>query len=146
MTREYREGAYLISTDRARLDVGAIHRFLAGSYWAKGIPLEVVRRSVENSLCFGLYAGAEQVGFARVVTDYATFAWLSDVFIAKPHRGRGLSKWLMECVRGHPGLQGIRRWTLVTADAPGLYGKSGFAPLKAPERWMEIYDPDMYLK
>ena len=146
MTREYREGAYLISTDRARLDVGAIHRFLAGSYWAKGIPLEVVRRSVENSLCFGLYAGAEQVGFARVVTDYATFAWLGDVFIAEPHRGRGLSKWLMECVRGHPGLQGIRRWTLVTADAHGLYSKSGFAPLKAPEGWMEINDPDMYLK
>ena len=141
---DWHKGEYTISTDRARIDLGVVHRFISEeSYWGRGRPLEVVRRSVENSLPFGVYRGAEQVGFARVVTDYATFAWLADVFVLQGHRARGLSKWLMEVVLSHPKLQGFRRWVLATKDAHGLYRQFGFEELRRPERWMERPDPQM---
>ena len=141
---DWQRGEYTISDDRARLDLGVIHRFISGeSYWGQGRPLEVVRRSVENSVPFGVYRGEEQVGFARVVTDYATFAWVADVFVVEAHRGRGLSKWLMEVILSHPQLQGFRRWVLATKDAHELYRKFGFMDLKRPERWMERPDPQM---
>jgi GNAT superfamily N-acetyltransferase len=141
---EWNKGEYTISTEPARLDFSVIHRFISEeSYWGQGRPLEIVRRSVENSLPFGIYRGGEQVGFARVVTDYATFAWLADVFVVEAHRGRGLSKWLMEVILGHPELQGFRRWVLATKDAHELYRRFGFLDLKRPERWMERPDPSM---
>jgi GNAT superfamily N-acetyltransferase len=125
MAYEWRHGAYLMTTDRERLDLERIHGFLESSYWAAGIPAQAVRRSVENSLAFGVFKGGEQVGFARVVTDYATFAYLADVFVLEPHRGRGLAKWMMEVVFSHPELQGLRRWILATRDAHGLYRRCG---------------------
>ncbi len=134
----WQRDSYEISTDPTRLDLSLIHRFLSEStYWATGRPLEVVRRSIENSMPFGIYHERRQVGFARVITDYATFAWIADVFVLPEHRGRGLSKWLMEVMLSHPDLQGFRRWVLGTKDAQGLYAKYGFAPLRRPERWME---------
>jgi GNAT superfamily N-acetyltransferase len=133
-----RRGDFLISTDPALLDVAAIHDYLSNrSYWAEGRSLETVQRSIRNSLCFGLYESGRQVGFARVVTDQTTFAWLCDVFILEPWRGRGLSKWLMDCIVRHPGLQGLRRVVLATKDAHELYRPYGFAPLSSPERYME---------
>ncbi len=139
---EWQQGAYTISTDRARLDLALIQRFISEeSYWGQGRTLEVVRRSVENSLPFGVYEGARQIGFARVLTDYATFAWVADVFIAKEYRGRGLSKWLMQVILSHAELQGFRRWVLATKDAHELYRRFGFIELKRPERWMERPDP-----
>ena len=139
MVREWQRGAYLVSTDKARLDLEMIHGFLKTSYWAAGIPAQAVRRSVENSLTFGLFRGDEQVGFARVVTDYATFAYLADVFVLEPHRGQGLGKWMMEVVFSHPELQGLRRWMLATRDAHGLYRKYGFAEPENPQIFMEMY-------
>ncbi len=144
MTHEWRRGEYLISTDKSRLDLTLIHNFLKTSYWAAGIPLEVVRRSIEHSLSFGLYKEDEQIGYARVITDYATFAYLGDVFILEPFRGQGLSKWLMEVVVTHPELQGFRRWILLTKDAHGLYKKVGFTEVKTPERYMERFFLDVY--
>jgi GNAT superfamily N-acetyltransferase len=142
---EYRLGDFLISTDRARLDLNVVHGFLTNCYWAKGIPREVVLRSIEHSLCFGVYDGSgAQIGFARVVSDFATVAYLGDVFVLESHRGRGLSKWLMECVVQHPALQNLRRWILLTRDAHGLYSQFGFTPVKAPERYMEIHRPNVY--
>lgn len=144
-TIECSRGDFLISTDRERLDLDFIHGFLTNSYWAKGISRETVARSLENSLCFGIYdAKGSQVGFARVISDRATYAYLGDVFVNESHRGRGLSKWLMECIAKHPGLQGLRRWTLMTRDAHALYAQFGFTPLKAPERYMELYRPNIY--
>ena len=141
---EWTKGEYTISDERARLDFEVIHRFISGeSYWGQGRPPEVVRRSIENSLPFGVYRGSELVGFARVVTDYATFAWLADVFVVEGHRGRGLSKWLMEVILSHPQLQGFRRWVLATKDAHELYRHFGFQDLRRPERWMERPDPSM---
>lgn len=134
---EWRRGAFVVTTDAARLDVPAIHAFLTTSYWAEGRPLEIVERSIRNSLCFGLFDGTRQVGFARVITDGATYAYLADVYVLECHRGRGLACWLMECVTAHPDLQGLRRFTLVTKDAHGLYRKFGFAELAQPERYME---------
>jgi GNAT superfamily N-acetyltransferase len=135
-----RRGDFLVSTDPALLDLPLLHDFLANrSYWAAGRPLEVVRRAVEGSLCFGLYEQGRQVGFARVVTDKATFAWLCDVFVLETYRGRGLSKWLIECVMGHPALQGLGRFLLGTRDAHGLYGRHGFRPLADPSRFMEVF-------
>jgi GNAT superfamily N-acetyltransferase/uncharacterized damage-inducible protein DinB len=137
-----RDGEFLISTDPALLDVPLIHDFLANrSYWATGRPLEVVRRAIENSLCLGVYERGRQVGFARVVTDRATFAWLCDVFVLEAYRGRGLSKWLLECVLGHPELQGLRRVLLGTRDAHGLYQRYGFTPLADPGRFLEVFRP-----
>ncbi len=135
---------YVISDDRSRVDRDVVHRFLnKEAYWSPGIPREVVDRALDNSICFGVYRGEELVGFARVVTDYATFAWLADVFVVEAHRGRGLSKWLMEVILSHPELQGFRRWVLATKDAHGLYRQFGFIDLHRPERWMERPDPDM---
>jgi GNAT superfamily N-acetyltransferase len=142
---EHRRGEFLISTDRQRLNLDVVHSFLTNCYWAKGIPLEVVARSIENSLCFGIYEGGDtQVGFARVVSDFATVAYLGDVFVLESHRGRGLSKWMMECVVQHPALQNLRRWILLTRDAHGLYSQFGFTPVKAPERYMELHQPNVY--
>ena len=121
-----------------------IAEFLASSYWANGIPEDTVVKSLEHSLCFALLDGTRQVGFARVITDYATIAYLGDVFVVPEYRGRGLSKWLMECVLEHPQLQGLRRWVLATRDAHGLYQKFGFTPLNKPEIFMELHDPDVY--
>jgi GNAT superfamily N-acetyltransferase len=144
MTESWERGEYLITSDRARLDVGFIHNVLANqTYWAVGRSIEVVKRSIDNSLCFGIYRKTEQVGFARVVTDFATFAWLADVFIVPEHRGHGLAKWLMEVILAHPELQGFRRWVLATKDAHSLYAQFGFIPLHRPGRWMERPDPNM---
>lgn len=144
--QEYHKGDCVISTDRSRLDVEAIYNFLTGCYWAKGIPRETVVRSIKNSLCFGVYCQGQQAGFARVISDFATYAYIGDVFVLEPYRGRGLGKWLMECVVAHPALQGLRRWALVTRDAHGLYAQFGFTPLQAPERWMERLDREVYVR
>ena len=144
MVHEWRRGEYSISTDKGRLDVAVIHGFLTMSYWAAGVPMDVVKRSIEHSLAFGVFKEDQQVGFARVITDYATFAYLGDVFILEPYRGRGLSKWLMEVIVGHPDLQGLRRWVLLTRDAHGLYGQVGFTEPSHPERYMERHFPDVY--
>ena len=135
---EYRRDEYLISTDRARLDVEFIHQFLSGcAYWAQGRPLDIVQRSIEESLCFGIYRGRQQVGFARVVTDRATFAWLCDLFVVKAQRGQGLGKWLVECVVAHPDLRALRIFLLATRDAHELYRRyGGFQEITAPERLM----------
>jgi len=142
---ERRRGEFLITTNRARVDLNLVHGFLTNSYWAKGIPREVVARSIEHSLCFGIYevVGA-QVGFARVVGDFATVAYLGDVFVLESHRGRGLSKWLMQCIVEHPALQNLRRWILLTRDAHELYSKFGFTAVKAPERYMELHRANVY--
>jgi GNAT superfamily N-acetyltransferase len=132
---------YTISTDPARLDLALVHRYLSqDAYWSQGIPYHVFARSVEGSLIFGVYRENWQVGFARVITDRATFAYLGDVFILEEYRGQGLGKWLMECIMAHPDLQGLRRWMLATRDAHGLYAQFGFTPLSHPERIMEIFD------
>ncbi len=144
-TVEFRQGDALVSTDRGRLDINLIYEFLSKrSYWAEGVPRDVVERAIENSLCFGLFEGGRQVGFARAITDYATFAYLADVFVLESHRGRGLSKFLMECIVKHPKLRNLRRWMLATKDAHSLYAKFGFAPLEQPERFMCRANPDVY--
>jgi GNAT superfamily N-acetyltransferase len=143
---EWNRDGFTISTDRERLDRDAIHGFLKSSYWARGIPRPIVDKSIENSLCFGVYEGPRLVGFARVISDYATFAYLADVFVLESHRDRGLSKWLMEVIMGHPELQNLRRWTLATRDAHGLYEKFGFRRSAKPERQMEIVDVDIYVR
>jgi len=130
---------YEISTDPARLDLDVIHGYLREAYWSPGVLRDVVERSIARSLCFGLYApNGAQAGFARVVTDGATFAWIADVFLLEPHRGRGLGVWLMETVLAHPDLQGLRRIVLATKDAHELYERFGFVPLPTPERWMSV--------
>ena len=145
MITESRRGDYLVSTDQARLDINVIHGFLTDSYWAKGIPRETVARSIQHSLCFGIYDGnGAQVGFARVISDFATLAYLGDVFVLEQHRGRGLSKFMMECIVKHPALQVLRRWIVLTRDAHVLYKQFGFSPLKAPDRYMELHRPDVY--
>jgi GNAT superfamily N-acetyltransferase len=163
---EHRRGEFVISTNPSRLDLDVIHGFLTNCYWAKGIPRDVVARSIEHSLCFGVYDGSgnfpssrkehkkdgatptrcgfQQVGFARVISDFATIAYLGDVFMLESHRGRGLSKWMMECIMQHPALQGLRRWILLTRDAHGLYSRFGFTPLRAPDRYMELHNADVY--
>jgi len=138
---------YEITTDPWRLDVAVIHNFLAvESYWSPGIPRAVVERAIENSLCFGVYHGAAQVGFARVVTDKATIALLADLFIVAAHRGKGLSKWLMRCIVAHEDLQGLRRLLLLTSDAHGLYRQFGFKELGNPSRFMEVLRQDIYMQ
>jgi GNAT superfamily N-acetyltransferase len=130
---------YVVSTDPDRLDVDRIHGFLSTAYWSTGIPRDVVQRSIDNSLPFGLYSPAgEQAGFARVVTDRATYAYLGDVYVESAHRGRGLGKFLVSCVLGHPELQGLRRWALATADAHGLYARHGFRPPANPDSHLFI--------
>lgn len=134
----------VIDTDKRRLDLDVIHGFLRTSYWAKDIPRDVVQRSIDHSLCFGVYIADQQVGFARVISDYTTFAYLADVFVLEAYRGRGLSKHLMDAIVNHPELQGLRRWSLATRDAHGLYARYGFTPLADPARFMERHDPDAY--
>jgi len=134
-----------ISTDKSKLDLAIIHNFLKSSPWAENIPLKIVEKSIENSLCFGVYEGNKQIGFGRVITDYATFAYLADVFIAESFRGLGLGKWLVEFILEYPELQGLRRWLLGTIDAHGLYRQYGFQMAK-PERYMEINVTNIYQK
>lgn len=143
MHRSWKEsrGDFEISTDVSRIDVAAVQGFLSASYWAKGISMEAVQRSIHNSLCFGIYCRQQQAGFARVITDRATFAYIADVFVLEAFRGRGLAKWLMQCILAHPELQGLRRWSLITRDAHELYRQFGFRELGSPERWMELHRP-----
>src|SRR5215213_9441817 len=142
---ERQKDEFTISTDRNRLQIEAIHRFLSEeSYWAQKRTREQTKRAIKNSLPFGVYKGENQIGFARIVTDYATFAYLGDVYILEEFRGHGLSKWLMETIVNHPDLQGFRRWVLATRDAHTLYEKFGFHELVHPERWMEKPAPDAY--
>jgi GNAT superfamily N-acetyltransferase len=133
-----------VSSDRARLDLHLVHGWLTQSYWSPGIPPSTLRRAMENSICFGIYCGSKQVGFARVITDRATFGYLADVFILEPWRGRGLSKRLMEAVMAHPELQGLRRFMLATRDAHELYRKFGFDSVANAASLMEILDPEIY--
>lgn len=136
---------FLYSADKRRLDVPYIHQFLSQkSYWAQNIPQEIVQRSIDNALCFGIYHEGRQVAFARLVTDYATFGYLGDVFVDEAYRGRGLSKQLMKYIFEAEPLQGFRRLILVTADAQGLYSQYGFKPLEAPERYMEVRRSNVY--
>ena len=135
---------YEISSEVSRLDVDTIHAFLAASYWSPGIPRRVVERAIANSLCFGAYVDRKQVAFARMVTDKATFAYLADVFVLPEHRGKGVSRLMMDAIVRHPDLQGLRRMLLATRDAHGLYSKYGFKPLAAPDRLMELHNPNVY--
>jgi GNAT superfamily N-acetyltransferase len=133
---------YMISTDKSLIDFDTLHRYLdAESYWAKGVPVQTMRKAIENSMCFGIYKNEKMAGFARVVTDKATFAYICDVFVLSDHKRLGLSKWLMQSIIQHPELQGLRRWSLATADAHGLYAQFGFSKLARPENWMEIHTP-----
>ena len=143
---QWSRNEYTVTDEHAALDIALIHDFLSGSYWAKAIPREIVTRALENSLCFGLFHNGKQIGFGRIVTDRATFAYLADVFVIDSYRGLGLGKWLISCVLEHPELQGLRRWLLATLDAHGLYQQYGFVPLRNPARFMEINDPDIYLR
>jgi GNAT superfamily N-acetyltransferase len=133
--------ALTVTTDQARLDRDVIHGFLSRSYWAAGIPRELVERSLEHSICFGAFEGDRQVGFARVISDRATYAYVSDVFVLESHRGRGVGKQLMAAIMAHPDLQGLRRWSLATRDAHALYRQYGFGEPRHPERLMEILAP-----
>jgi len=142
--RQWARDEFLISTDRSRLDLDMVHRYLAQSYWAAGMPRSVLERAVENSLTFGIYHGPRQVGFARAISDLATYAYLSDVFVIEDYRKRGLSKWLMECVLEHPDLQGLRRFALFTRDAQGLYERYGFAPARGASTYLERWAPNVY--
>jgi GNAT superfamily N-acetyltransferase len=141
MLYEWQQGEFVISTDPARLDVERVQRFLSNeAYWAQGRTKELVERSIANSLAFGIYKDKQQVGFCRVVTDYATFAWLCDVFVVPSFRGLGLAKWSLEVVLSHPELQGIRRWLLGTKDAQELYRKYGFTELPEDSIWMQRFN------
>jgi GNAT superfamily N-acetyltransferase len=145
MAYERTRGSYTITTDRARLDLDAVHAFLVHAYWCEGVPRELLARAVAHSLCFSLLEeGSRQVGLARVCTDSATFAYLMDVYVLSERRGQGLGRWLIECVMDHPRLAGLRRFSLVTRDAHGLYSQFGFGPLAHPDRHMEIVKPDLY--
>jgi GNAT superfamily N-acetyltransferase len=136
--------AYEISCDKSRLDIDAIHAFLIRSYWSPGVPREIVERAIANSLCFGVYQGKQQIGFARLITDRATFAYLADVYVLPEHRGTGVAKRLMEDVMRHPDLQGLRRMLLATRDAHSLYARYGFRPLATPGNMMEVHRPGVY--
>jgi len=144
MTTQWQRDGLLVSCDPTQIQEDVVARFLGESYWAQGIPLRTVRRSIAGSLCFALLDGAKQVGFARVISDRATIAFLNDVFVLPEYRGRGLGKWLVECVLAHPDLQGLRPWVLVTRDAHELYSRFGFKPLARPEGFMELHDAQVY--
>ncbi|HTS45875.1 MAG TPA: GNAT family N-acetyltransferase [Puia sp.] len=137
---------FAISIDKYRLNTPYIHQFLSTSYWAENIPIETVRKSIEGSLCFGVYHGEKQIGFARVISDLATFAYLADVFIEEEYRGLGLGKRLMQVILSHPDLQGLRRFMLATRDAHGLYSQFGFVPLTKVDRWMQRHQENLYKK
>lgn len=141
---EWTKDSFRITTDKSQIDIELVHQFLSGSYWAAGIPLAVVKKSIEGSLCFSVFEGEKQVGFARVVTDEATFAYLADVFIVEEFRGRGLSKWLMQVILDHPDLQGLRRFMLATRDAHQLYRQFGFTDIADCSRLMQRHNPDVY--
>jgi N-acetylglutamate synthase-like GNAT family acetyltransferase len=142
----WQQDEFTITTNKDVLDIPYIHRFLRESYWAEMIPVDTVRRSIEGSMCFGVFVNQQQIGFARVVTDNATFAYLADVFIEEAYRGRGLSKWLVQVILNHPGLQGLRRFMLATRDAHGLYRQFGFTAVEEPEKLMQIVHPGLYKK
>ena len=136
---------YMLSNDKSMMDIKTIHQYLSEeSYWSRGIGLEKVKKSIQFSLCFGVYINQEQIGFARVISDFSTIAYLGDVFILKEHRGLGLSKALMEFVMSEPDLQHLRRWILLTSDAHELYKQFGWQNISSPDKWMEIYNPDFY--
>lgn len=138
---------YCISTDRSKLDVDAIHNFLSTqSYWCQNIPFEKVKKSIDNSLNFGLYYKDQQIGFARIISDFSTMAYLGDVYVIPEHRGKGLSKWMMQVIMSHPELQGLRRWMLLTADAHGLYKQFGWKEIANPDRYMEVHNKNVYQK
>jgi N-acetylglutamate synthase-like GNAT family acetyltransferase len=139
-------GNYLISTDRSLLDHSVIHGYLSRSYWAEDIPTEIVKKAISNSLCFGVYNSGKQIGFARVISDFSTFAYLADVFILEEERGKGLSKWLVECILKHKQLQGLRNFCLLTRDAHTLYEKFGFKNLERPQNFMTIKKDNFYKK
>jgi N-acetylglutamate synthase-like GNAT family acetyltransferase len=141
---EWHRENFTVTCDPAKIDAGVVSTFLASSYWAKGIPEQTVAKSLANSLCFALLDGDQQVGFAKVISDRATIAYLNDVFVLPEYRGRGLAKWMMECVLSHPELQGLRRWVLATRDAHGFYKQFGFTALSKPEVFMELLDPNVY--
>ncbi len=143
---EQRRENFLISTNRELLDLELTHQMIYESYWATKIPKAIFTKSIDNSQCFGVYDQTRQVGFARVVSDFATFAYLADVFVVQDYRGKGLSKWLIEVILQHPELQGLRRICLGTKDAHGLYAKYGFQVINEPKNWMEIKVPGIYLK
>ncbi len=145
-TETYTQNNYTISTDKSRLDVTAVHAYLSRSYWAENIPVEIVKKSIENSLCFGVYNENKLVGFARVISDYATFGYLADVFILEEERGKGLSKWLMECILKHEQLKGLRNFCLMTRDAHSLYERYGFKNIPKPENFMAKKIEGIYLK
>ena len=143
---EIRKNEYLISTDKQKLDIESIHNFLTyESGWSNGIPIEKVEKSIDNSLNFGVYLGQKLIGYARVISDFSTIAYLGDIFILTEYRGLGLSKWLMETIMDHKELQGLRRWILLTSTAEWLYEKYGFTKLPKPEIYMEKYNPKVYL-
>ena len=144
MTHTVEKNGIIASDDKARIDLDTVHDFLWTSYWAEGIPRETVARSIRNSLVMGLYDGDCMIGFSRVVTDYATFAYIGDVFVLEAWRGRGLAVWLTQCLVGHPELQGMRRWLLATRDAHGVYARVGFTSLATPQSMMTIHNPDIY--
>ena len=142
---EWQRGEYTISTDRSRVDLDVVWGYLTRSYWAERVPREIVERAVEHSLNFGLYRDEQQIGGARVITDYATFAYVADVFVLEEYRGNDLAVWMMECVAEHPDLQGLRRWMLGTRDAHALYENTGWTRIVTDDgRWMEKADPDVY--
>jgi len=141
---EVQQGDFTISTDKQKLDVALIHQFLSNTYWAKDLPLEIMEEAIRGSLCFGIYHQHKQVGFARLITDMATFAYLADVFVVPEYRGQGLSKWLVKTITEHPDLQLLRRWMLATVDAHGLYAQFGFTTVTDPGRFMQKHNPDIY--
>jgi GNAT superfamily N-acetyltransferase len=141
---EWTKDHYTISTDKRKINLPYTHEFLSQSYWAQNIPPDVVQKSIEGSLCFAVFHQQKQVGFARVITDEATFAYLADVFIDETYRGKGLSKWLIEIIMSYPSLQGLRRFMLATRDAHGLYSQFGFSALNNVDRWMQIHNLDVY--
>ncbi|PWT74752.1 MAG: GNAT family N-acetyltransferase [Bacteroidetes bacterium] len=144
---EWKREKFRISTKKKELNIEYIHHFISEkSYWAERVPREIVKKSIQGSVCFGLYDGKKQIGFARVITDKATFGYLADVFVDERYRGKGLGEWLMQVIMLHPKLQGFRNWMLSTKDAHGLYAKVGFKPLETPERIMRINVPDIYKK
>ncbi|GEL71380.1 GNAT family N-acetyltransferase [Myxococcus virescens] len=142
----HRDDGFVASDDLARIDLDVVHGYLSRSYWSAGIPRETVERAARNSLVFGLYSSGGQVGYARVVTDRASFAYLCDVFVLESYQGRGLGQWMMEALLEHPDLQGLRRFLLATRDAHSLYARYGFQPLGSPASFMERHDPDVYVR
>jgi GNAT superfamily N-acetyltransferase len=144
MPMHWTRGAFEISCDPLRVDVDVVSGFLESSYWATGIPRELVAKSLRDSICFSMFEADRQIGFARVISDRATFAYLGDVFVIDEYRGRGLAVWLMQCVVAHPELRNLRRWLLATRDAHSLYQKVGFSALRHPEFFMERHDPGVY--